>query len=225
MIFNKHSDLRGKHCIFSPSKPGWINYTVPKAIERMDNEQAKTVGTIIHEFAAMQIFLRHKITNKKELIKNIENYIYQKYFNERYQELDKEALYLIQKVSPVVTKVYETIKTYVNDSIGFKMEPEQVLYYSENFFGTADAIIFRDKTLRIHDLKTGTITQGKMEQLMIYAALFCLEYEVRPGDIEMELRIYQLNDILVSLPQVDEILPIMDHIKTFDKAIARRRKL
>jgi hypothetical protein len=69
----------------------------------------------------------------------------------------------------------KTLNMYVNDAIGFRMIPEQVLYYSDNCFGTADAISFRKNFLRIHDLKTGA-TPAKMEQLMIYAALFCLEY-------------------------------------------------
>ena len=69
----------------------------------------------------------------------------------------------------------ETLNLYVNDAIGYKMTPEQVLYYSYNSFGTADAISFRNKMLRIHDLKTG-VSPTSMRQLEIYAALFCLEY-------------------------------------------------
>lgn len=68
----------------------------------------------------------------------------------------------------------KTLNRYVNDAIGFKMIPEQILFYSENCFGTADSISFRDNLLRIHDLKTGAIP-AHMEQLEIYAALFCLE--------------------------------------------------
>ena len=68
----------------------------------------------------------------------------------------------------------KTLNMYVNDAIGFKMTPEQVLYYSDNCFGTADAISFRNGMLRIHDLKTG-VTPAHMEQLMVYAALFCLD--------------------------------------------------
>ena len=44
----------------------------------------------------------------------------------------------------------KTIYMYVNDAIGFKMDTEVVLYYSDRFFGTADAICFRDNILRIH---------------------------------------------------------------------------
>ena len=115
-------------------------------------------------------------------------------------------------------KSQKTLNMYVNDAIGFKMQPEQVLYYSDNCFGTADAIIFRNNLLRIHDLKTG-VTPAHMEQLEIYAALFCLEYNKKPGEIEMELRIYQNNEIVVHHPKEDDILLIMDKIVTFDKII------
>ena len=119
-------------------------------------------------------------------------------------------------------KSQKTLNMYVNDAIGFKMKPEQVLYYSDNCFGTADAIVFRNNLLRIHDLKTG-VTRAHMEQLEIYAALFCLEYNKKPSDIDMELRIYQNNEILVHNPTVEDILPIMDKIITFDKLIDRMK--
>jgi hypothetical protein len=109
---------------------------------------------------------------------------------------------------------------YVNDAIGFRMTPEQPLFYSENCFGTADAICFRNKLLRIHDYKSG-VTPARMEQLEIYAALFCLEYRVKPSDIDIELRIYQLDEILHHKPTAEDIVPIMDKIITFDKLITK----
>ena len=115
-------------------------------------------------------------------------------------------------------KSQKTLNMYVNDAIGFKMIPEQPLFYSENCFGTADAVVFRDDLLRIHDLKTG-ITPAHMEQLMIYAALFCLEYKIKPAEIEIELRLYQNNTILYHNPTVEELVPIIDKIITFDKII------
>lgn len=115
-------------------------------------------------------------------------------------------------------KSQKTLNMYVNDAIGFKMTPEQPLFYSPNCFGTCDTIAFRNDILRIHDLKTGQ-TPAHMEQLVIYASLFCLEYKIRPGDIKTELRIYQSNDILISNPEADELLPVMDKIIRFDKLI------
>lgn len=115
-------------------------------------------------------------------------------------------------------KSNKTLNMYVNDAIGYKMQPEQVLYYSENCFGTADAICFKKDFLRIHDLKTG-VTPASLHQLEIYASLFCLEYDIKPNDIEMELRIYQNDDILVGNPTKEDILPIMNKIIIFDRII------
>lgn len=112
------------------------------------------------------------------------------------------------------------LNRYVNDAIGFRMTPEQVLYYSVNCFGTADAISFRDNMLRIHDLKTGT-TPVSMVQLEIYAALFCLEYHFKPDQIRMELRIYQGDEVVVHEPDPKDILGIMDRIELFDREIER----
>lgn len=114
----------------------------------------------------------------------------------------------------------KTLNMYVNDAIGFGMTPEVVLYYSDNCFGTADAIHFSDKKsfLRIHDLKTGVIP-AHMEQLEIYTALFCLEYKMKPSDIEVELRLYQNDDILVHHPDFKDIESIMNTIIIFDEKI------
>ncbi len=120
-------------------------------------------------------------------------------------------------------KSQKTLNMYVNDAIGYKMTPEQILYYSDNCFGTADAITFRNGLLRIHDLKTG-VTPAHMEQLEIYVALFCLEYKIKPSDIDVELRLYQLDEILVHKPMADEIVPIIDKIITFDKVINRLKE-
>lgn len=113
----------------------------------------------------------------------------------------------------------KALNMYVNDAIGYRMTPEQILFYSMNAYGTADAISFRDGLLRIHDLKTGE-TVAYMHQLEIYAAFFCLEYSVKPFDIDMELRIYQ-TDVLVHKPEPESIIEIMDKIILFDKEIEK----
>lgn len=117
-------------------------------------------------------------------------------------------------------KSQKTLNMYVNDAIGFKMKPEQILVYSENCFGTTDSISFRDNFLRVHDYKSGE-TPGHMEQLMIYVALFCLEYNKKPIDMGIELRLYQYDEFTVLNPPADEILTVMDKIITFDKLISK----
>ena len=115
-------------------------------------------------------------------------------------------------------KSKKTLYAYVNDAIGFKMSTEVVLFYSERFFGTADSISFRDNFLRIHDLKTGKI-KADMEQLEIYAALFCLEYKVKPESIGMELRLYQNDEVVYHNPTPEDIHAIMDKIVHLDQVI------
>ena len=103
------------------------------------------------------------------------------------------------------------------------MKPEQILFYSDNCFGTADAISYKNNFLRIHDLKTG-VTPAHLEQLQIYAALFCLDYKYQPEKLDMELRIYQNDDInMVNTEEAPELRNdirfIMDKIIEFDKLL------
>ena len=113
----------------------------------------------------------------------------------------------------------DTVNMYINDAIGYHMDVEQRLEYSDICFGTADAICFRKNMLRIHDLKTGTVIEPHMEQLIIYAALYCLVNGVKPGDIQMELRLYWMNDKIIFKPGIEDIAPVMDKIVRFDQII------
>ena len=113
----------------------------------------------------------------------------------------------------------KTIYAYVNDAIGFRMDTEVVLYYSDRFFGTADAISFKDNFLRIHDLKTGT-SPVHIEQPLVYAALFCLEYKIKPSDIKIELRIYQNDEIQIYGPEEGEVEEVMNKIVHLDELLS-----
>lgn len=156
----------------------------------------------------------------------------------RYDDKKAIQVYNNKKASEMGTKLHEwakqtidlgikqprsnrTLYAYVNDAIGFKMSTEVVLYYSKYFFGTADAISFRKNILRIHDLKTGSVgkIEHHMEQLEVYAALFCLEYKIKPGEIKMELRVYKNDEVLVHKPTAEDILPIMDKIIHFNELL------
>ena len=117
----------------------------------------------------------------------------------------------------------KTLYMYINDALGFRMTPEVVLFYSERFFGTADAISFRDNFLRIHDLKTGKVgkIEGHIEQLEVYAALFCLEYKVKPHEIRIELRIYKNDEVVCHQPTPERIMDIIDQIVHLDKLLLK----
>lgn len=177
MLFNRHSDLEGKHAFLSPSGHSWVNYDDQKLEDRYIASMAAQRGTDLHKLA-------------------------------------HEAIRLGVKLS----KGNQALSTYVNDAIGYKMSSEQPLFYSPNCFGTADTIAFRRGKLRIHDLKTGIIRTSET-QLKVYAALFCLEYSMSPFEIEIELRIYQRDEIRVFEPFPDEIAHIMDVIVAFDQRI------
>ena len=116
----------------------------------------------------------------------------------------------------------KTLYSYVNDAIGFRMNTEVVLFYSDHFFGTADAISFDKGILRIHDLKTGN-HPAKMDQLEVYTALFCLEYRLKPNELkDIELRIYQNDEVIIHKPDPDDISTIMDIIIHDDKLLEKR---
>lgn len=143
------------------------------------------------------------------------------YANWRAAQLGTELHELAARLINLGVKLPKTNKTlnmYVNDGIGFRMSTEVCLFYSMNAFGTCDAISFKNNFLRIHDLKNGR-TPASIKQLEIYAAFFCLEYNYNPRNIDIELRLYQLDEVLVESPDPEDILYIMDRIVMFDKRI------
>lgn len=153
--------------------------------------------------------------DEEKLISSYKNAMAAQY-GTRLHAFARECIELGQRLP----KSKKTLNSFVNDAIGFKMSPEQPLFYSANCFGTADAIDFRDsnKFLRIHDLKTGT-TPASMKQLYIYSALFCLEYDWKPEDIGIELRIYQNDDVITERPEAEQIREVIDKIIFADKVI------
>jgi hypothetical protein len=126
----------------------------------------------------------------------------------------------------------QTLMAYVNDCIGYRMEVEQTLFYSFNAFATCDAISFgpdlddptQPPILRIFDLKNGE-TPTSEQQLEVYAAYFCLEYNVKPGKIQYDLRIYQHDQIYRFETDPEDIAFIMDRIKTFNALIEQQKEV
>lgn len=117
-----------------------------------------------------------------------------------------------------------TVGMYINQCIQYKMSSEIVLFYSPNAFGTVDAIAYRYRILRISDLKTG-VSRTSEHQLEVYAALFCLEYEIDPFSIrDIELRIYQDGTVRLYPGDPYFIKGIMDKIVKFDGILNRLRE-
>lgn len=228
-IFNKHPNLKGKHAIFAPSQSAWLRYDKEKVIEKLRNRYRTALGTEIHEFAASQIELGHsyKRSSIREIIRALETYIYSKYtYLSDSLVISDYGKKLIEQLKNVPTEVFEALKYYITDGVGFKMEVELPLQYdeSEYFFGTADTLCFNGNTLRIHDFKSGD-NPAHIEQLKVYAALFCLEYNIKPYTINIILRLYQLNGIeeIVINKDTDgyeEFISIIDTIVSMEK-IAR----
>ena len=133
----------------------------------------------------------------------------------KYHELAEGLIRLAVRLP----KTEASLNAFVNDAIGFGMSPEVVLFHSPRCFGTADAISFEDGVLRIHDLKTGT-SPASMDQLLIYAGLFCLDYELKEKElIEVHLRIYQNSEVTVFNPSPRDVFDIVFRIKEADLII------
>lgn len=211
MNYNDHSNLSNKHATLSPSTFRWAFQPEGTDIDNYisnvwSRSHAQVIGTALHDIARKQIKTRtklNKFTKQEVLMMLTEDY-----------RIPRAAISL----GIDFDMAYENLTSYVNDAIGYLMNPEQILYYSMNCFGTADAISFRDNVLRIHDLKTG-IGATHMEQLIIYAALFCLEYKYKPEQIKIELRIYQMNEIQIVEPDPNDISVVMKNIIYADEII------
>ena len=215
--FNDHSNLKGKHALFAPSQSAWLRYDEEKIAEKVRNQYRTSLGTEIHDFAASQIELGHRYSSAREIIKDIETYIYCKYtYLSEDLVIGEYGKKLISSLRLIQKEVFEAVMCYINDGVRYKMNVEQALVYSDHVFGHADTICFRNNALHIHDLKTGS-NPAHMEQLKVYAALFCLEYAIKPSTIDIELRLYQWDGIEVVNPELEEIVEIMDRIITSEK--------
>jgi len=206
MIFNQHSNFEGQHAFLGASKYSWLNYDKEKLEAAYRRQYLNSIGTILHDLA-------HRcIVNLVKINKNDRHLVQLTLLNEGIPQGLIDA-----------NSILETLSPFVNDAIGFKMASEQILYFSDNAFGTADAISFENNLLRIHDYKSG-ITPVHMDQLRIYAALFCLEYNVKPEKIISELRIYQSGQIIYEEPDPELIRSIMKKIIDSDKFLNKIKK-
>lgn len=207
MNWNRHSNLEGAHAFLSASKYTWLNKTDSELIDNYRNSFATSIGTMLHSYAADCIRFREKLYKR---------------------DMHGVKIDLMRRGIPEdsidIGGVFPNLMSYVNDAIEYRMDPEILLYYSDLCFGTADSIQVSGNLLRIHDLKTG-VTPAKMEQLEIYAALFYLEYGYKPERMRTELRIYQLDDILVHEPEVERIREVMSAIVSKDRVLQKLKEV
>ena len=203
MQWNDHKQLEGKHAFLGASNFHWINWNDQIFENRYYSQFSTTIGTAIHALAHDCILNRTKLNKHDRHL--IEITLYHAYIPKDAYDPDDTLINLIP---------------FVNDAIGYHMSSEILLYYNNYCFGTCDAISFSEKEriLRIHDLKTGTTT-AHMEQLLIYAALFCLEYHKNPHQFKTELRIYQNFNIVVEEPDANDIETFMNLIQERSQTI------
>lgn len=203
MQWNDHHQLEGKHAFLGASNFHWTNWNDETFENRYYGQFSTVIGTAIHALAHDCIVSRTKLTKHDAHLIDITLY---------HAYVPKDAY------DPNL--ILNNLIPFVNDALGFHMSSEILLYYNVYCFGTCDTISFdeKNKLLRIHDLKTGT-TPTHMEQLLIYAALFCLEYHKNPHQFNTELRIYQNFDILIANPTPEEIDHYMDLIQNRSKLI------
>ena len=207
MNWNRHTNLEGSHAFLSASKYSWLNKSDEELIESYKNSYATTIGTMLHAYAADSIRFRERL--RKTDVRGVK-------FDLMRRGVPEYAI--------DIQRVFPTLMTYVNDAIGFQMDPEILLYYSDLCYGTADSIQVDGNILRIHDLKTGT-TEAKMDQLLIYAAIFYLEYGYKPEKMQTQLRIYQMDEVVVHEPEVDDIREVMDRIVDKDRVLQRLKEV
>lgn len=205
MIFNNHDKLKDQHAFLSASGYHWLRWDEETLVKRFFGQYSTSIGTALHELAKELIDNRIKLAKHDRKLIDI--------------TLIKAG---IPRAAYNSEEILAGLLPFVNDAIGYRMESEVILFYSYYCFGTTDAIIFDEYTkyLRIHDYKSG-ITPVKMDQLMIYAALFCLEYKKNPFDFTTELRVYQQGEIITLIPEPTEIEGIMNLIVSKDKLILK----
>lgn len=201
MKWNQHKGLEGSHAFLSASKYQWRNKEPEELIESYKNSFAVSIGTAIHAYAADCIRYMEKLKKGDAHLVKLE--LLRKGFPEFAIDIDF---------------IFPTLMRYVNDAVSFQMDPEILLYHSDLCYGTADAIQCYNNELRIYDLKTG-VTPAKMDQLMIYAGLFYLEYAFRPENTKTVLRIYQSGEVDTYEPEPEEIHAVIEDIVNGVRAI------
>lgn len=205
-----YSKLEGTHALFSASKGSWKNDTDDEQIiRRYINSFATTIGTSVHKFA------KNCIDNKIKLSKNDKKLLLYHLLTDPEANIPEAVIDL--------EYLFSNVRNYVNDAIMLNMSTEVLLVYSDLAYGTADAISCVNNFLRIHDLKTGR-SPVHIDQLLIYAAYYCLDHNVKPRDlVGIELRIYQGSEVIYHEPNPEEIEEIMAKAVFCDDVVNRFR--
>lgn len=211
------------HAPFPPSQPAWIRYTDAQAIEAFKNKYRSDIGTEIHEWASHQIILGSKPSGIREVQRGVKTHIYEKYMMETSRLYDpRVGSAFLNHLRYVPGDAFLSTKLFICDSIGFRMESEQKVSVSSIIEGTADAIRYypKENLLRVSDLKTGS-RPAKMEQVFIYAALYCYENRLDPLKTAFETRIYQNGEIYTEQPTGETISRMLSDILHLNEVVEK----
>lgn len=217
------SSTSTSHAPFPPSQPSWVRYTDAQVIEAFKNKYRSDIGTEIHEWASHQIILGSKPSGIREVERGVKTHIYEKYMVDTSKTYDpRVGSIFLDHLRYLPGEAYLSVKMFVCDSIGFRMESEQKLSVSKVIEGTADAVRFypKDNLLRISDLKTGS-RPAKIEQVFIYAALYCYENRLDPLKTNFEARIYQNGEIYIEQPTGEEIKSLLNTILHINEVVSK----
>lgn len=195
--YNDHRKLEGKHAYIGCSQYSWENRTDEQLVKMYYSKFASDIGTAIHQFASECI-------KRKIKLRDTDEHMIEYFIQVIWVQLTGVRIPIQAYDSK---KLIKTVSLFVNDAIDYHMDSEVILAYDEKYaFGTSDAFQCDEynKTIRVHDLKTG-IHPVKMTQLILYAAEYCLEYDKNPKDYKFETRIYQGDDIIEYFPDSKEV--------------------
>lgn len=216
MIWKTHLDIKNTHALFSASQHSWLNYDDDQIRARCVNANRAKLGTLLHDFCHKQIVASDKIRSVSETIGRFKTFVINLYWNEKDDCITDEGIKMMTAIKFVPKEMYLSVMMFINDSIGFHMVSEKELKYSDVLYGTTDAISFNNGELRVHDLKTGLKPIEDPTQLLIYCALFCLDYKVSPEQCKrIIVCVYQNGEIKsceVSVEQLNKTIERMKHV-------------
>jgi hypothetical protein len=158
-----------KHAVLSASSAyRWLNCTPSARLEEKFVEENSSVyakeGTLAHEFSEAALRLHSKLLTTRaynQLIKGLKaNKLYS-------PEMDTE----VDKYVNIVLEELAVSKKQTSDAVLMIEEKLDLTKYIEDGFGTGDALIIADKTLKVIDLKYGKgirVNPENNPQLMLY---------------------------------------------------------
>lgn len=220
------SSMSISHAPFPPSQPAWLRYTDAQIIEAFKNKYRSDIGTEIHEWASHQIILSSKPSGIREVERGVKTHIYEKYMVETSKCYDPEVgSTFLEHLRYLPGDAFLSAKLFICDSIGFRMESEQKLSVSKIIEGTADAVRYypKENLLRVSDLKTGS-RPAKIEQVFVYAALYCYENRLDPLKTNFETRIYQNGEVYIEHPSGDVISNALNISLHLDEVVEKFRR-